>query len=96
MAEIFIGPGDSISRLLQVVAKESGVQGMRWTGKGREDMKAAMLELYHARLMKDALWVGLQELCNMPELKELPESVQAQIAAIVLTARAKFELGIKT
>jgi hypothetical protein len=96
VAEITIGPGDSVSRLLQVIAKDVGLTGRRWHGKGMEDARAILVELYNAQLLKDALWTGLQELCQMSELKELPEAVQAKIVAIILTARAKFEIKMKS
>lgn len=95
MAEIVLGNGDSVSRLLQVIAKDVGLVGMRWGGTGGADVRLVMVELYNTRLVRDSLWSGLHELCQMPELKELPESVQAKIMAIILTARANAELRIK-
>lgn len=95
MAELAIGVGDSVSRLLQVVAKDVGITGIKWHGRGKEDVRAVMLELFNSLTVKDVLWEGVKELMGMPELTSMPEPLQAKIAAIILTARAKIELQLK-
>lgn len=94
MSEVQIGAGDSVSRLLQVHAKELGVKRV-WNGDGRVDSRNLVLELHNTRVLKDNLWAGLQELYAMPELKDLPENVQAKLMSIILKARACAELETK-
>lgn len=94
MSEVQIGPGDSLSLLLQVHAKEIGVKRV-WNGDGRIDSRNLVLELHNTRVLKDNLWTGLQELYAMPELKDLPENVQAKLMSIILKARACAELETK-
>lgn len=96
MTEVTVGAGDSVSKLLQVIAKDVGVKDVTYTGKGQDDAKNIITQLYNSRLIKDSLWQGMTELCQMKEMKELPESIQAKIMAIILTARGKIELGLKT
>ncbi len=95
MGEIQIGPGDSVSRLLQTHAKEIGMKRV-WDGNGRIDTRNVIIELHNMRALKDEIWKGVQELYAMPELKDLPESVQAKMMSIILNARSCAELSIKT
>lgn len=95
MTELIIGAGDTVSRLLQTIAKDVGLKDVRWSGKGDADIRAIMVELYNTRLARDTLWVGLKDLYDMPELKTLPESLQAKLASIILLTRANFELKLK-
>lgn len=95
MTEVTVGAGDSVSKLLQVIAKDVGIKNLRFVGKGQDDAKAILVDLFNSRLVKDSLWQGMTELCQMPEMKELPEAIQAKMMAIILTARAKIELGSK-
>jgi hypothetical protein len=95
MTEVTVGNGDSVSKLIQLAAKEVGIKDLRYTGKGQDDTKMICVELFNSRLLKDSLWTGMTELCQMPEMKELPERIQAKMMAIILTARGKFELGVK-
>jgi hypothetical protein len=93
MAEIQIGPGDSVSRLLQLRAQRLGIR-MIWSGKGVDDMDQLCTDYANKKLLNECLWNGMKELMAMVELKELPEPVQAKIASIVLKAQAVFELGV--
>lgn len=96
MSDITLGTGgDAVSKMLQVIAKDLKVAGIKWIGKGPEDCRQLLVEIYNVRLLKDALWIGMRELLAMKEMTELPEPLQAKIAAIVLNARAQFELQIK-
>ena len=42
--------------------------------------------------MSKNLWTGMRELMQMPEIREIPEPLQAQIASIILKAQALTEL----
>jgi hypothetical protein len=84
--------GDSVSKLLQVRAAMKGVY-MRWTGDGIQDIDLLCLEYFHRKTLNECLWNGLKQLMDMPELKTLPESIQAQICSIVLRSQANFELA---
>ncbi len=95
MAELKIGGGDSTSRLLQTHANSIGLKRV-WCGDGRVDSLNLVVELYNAQLMRDYLWKGLQELYSMPELRELPEAVQAKMMSIILHQRSCAELEAKT
>lgn len=95
MSEVQIGPGDSLSRLLQVHAREFGVKRV-WSGDGRTDARVLLMDFANISNVKECLWKGLQELYSMPELKELPESVQAKLMSVILFARACSELDAKT
>lgn len=83
--------GDALSKLLQVRARLKGVS-LVWTGDGIQDIDALCLEYFHRKNLNECLWNGLRQLMAMPELKELPEPVYAQILSIVLRAQANFEL----
>jgi hypothetical protein len=96
MTEYTAGPGDAVSRLLQVIAKEVGVKDFRWTGKGNEDIKQVLVRMYNAELIKDSLWSGMLELTQIKDWLELPETIQAQSMAIILRARAIIELQQKS
>jgi hypothetical protein len=85
-------PGDSLSQLLQVRARNFGIR-LKWTGKAIEDLDALCQEYWNRKNFNECLWDnGLRELMLMPEYNELPEALQAKIASIVLKARAHFEL----
>lgn len=65
---------------------------LTWTGRGTDDLIAAMnAHAVKARLAKH-LWTGMRELMQMPEMKELPEPLQAQIMSIVLKSQALVDL----
>lgn len=83
--------GDSLSKLLQVRAQLKGVY-LKWTGDGIQDIDQLCLEYFHRKALNECLWNGMKELMAMPELKELPETLYAQILSIVLRAQTNFEL----
>lgn len=83
--------GDALSKLLQVRAQLKGVY-LKWTGDGLQDIDQLCLEYFHRKALNECLWNGLKQLMDMPELKELPEPVYAQILSIVLRAQANFEI----
>jgi len=93
MAEISIGPGDVLSRLVQLRAQRYGIR-MVWGGKGVDDIDQLCADYSNKKLLNQCLWNGMKELMEMPELKELPEAVQAKIASIILKAQAIFELEV--
>ena len=94
MGEVQIGPGDAVSRLLQLYAKELGLKRV-WAGNAQADCRSVIVDLYNTQTLKAALWTGLQELYAMPELKELPEAVQVKMMAVILSAKAVAELETK-
>lgn len=94
MSEVQIGPGDAVSKLLQVYAKELGLKRI-WAGNAQTDCRSVIVDLHNALLLKTALWTGLQELYAMPELKDLPEPVQVKMMAVILSAKAVAELATK-
>lgn len=83
--------GDSLSKLLQVRAQLKGVY-LKWTGDGLKDIDQLCLEYFHRKALNECLWNGMKQLMDMPELKELPEPVYAQILSIVLRSQANFEI----
>jgi hypothetical protein len=95
MAEVQIGPGDSLSKMLQVFGKEAGLKRI-WTGDGRKDARDLVFELHNAQITRDQLWNGIKDLYSLPELKELPERVQAALMAIILHRRALSEMDTKS
>jgi hypothetical protein len=95
VVDVTVGPGDAVSRLLQVIAKDVGVKDVRWTGKSNDDIRLVLTRMYNAELVKDSLWEGMMTLARMKEWLELSESIQAQVFAIILRARALIELGSK-
>lgn len=96
MAEIKIGPGDAVSRLAQALAKEVGIDGFHWTGKGDQDIRAICIRAYNAEIIRKNLWDSVMEITQLPNWKELPEAIQATVMATILRARACIELTQKT
>jgi hypothetical protein len=83
--------GDALSRLIQLQAGRHEIR-LNWTGKGVDDLVSLCnAHAVKARLAKH-LWTGLRELMQMPELRELPEALQAQITSIVLKSQALTDL----
>lgn len=82
--------GDSLSQLLQLRAHMVGVS-LKWTGNAVTDIDLLCKEYFHRKALNECLWNGLRQLMEMPELKELPDSLQAQIYSIILRAKANFE-----
>ena len=95
MTAVTVGQGDAVSKLLQVLAKDIGIKDIKFIGKGMEDAKNILTQLHNSKLITESLWTGLTELYQMPQMKEFPEPIQAQLMAIILTAKAKIELGSK-
>lgn len=93
MAELIVGPGDAISRLVQLHAMRNGIR-LKWTGHGADDIALLCNTFFNKATLNDCLWNGMKELMQMPELKELPEPVQAKIFSIILQAQALIELKI--
>jgi len=91
MAELTTNTGDALSRLIQLQAGRHDIR-LAWVGNGTADLVALLnAHAVQARMSKH-LWTGMRELMQMPELRDLPESVQAQIASIILKAQALTEL----
>jgi hypothetical protein len=83
--------GDALSRLIQLQAGRHDIR-QTWSGNGVTDLIALCnAHAVKARLSKH-LWTCMRELMQMPELKTLPEPIQAQIMSIVLSAQALVEL----
>jgi hypothetical protein len=83
--------GDALSRLIQLQAGRHEIR-LNWTGKGVDDLVSLCnAHAVKARLAKH-LWTGLRELMQRPELRELPEALQAQITSIVLKSQALTDL----
>lgn len=91
---LFGNANDSISQLIQLAARRAGLE-YRWTGVGRTDLDTVLLDCSNKTLLSKSLWEGLKELMDMKATHDLPEEIQAKICAIVLTARAKFELSLE-
>jgi hypothetical protein len=92
MAELITrSDGDALSRLIQLQAGRYDIR-LVWTGKGTEDL-IAMCNAHsvQARMAKH-LWTGMRELMLMPEMKDLPDPIQAQVASIILKAQALVDL----
>ena|ERR1700735_2151465 len=83
--------GDALSKLIQTQAARYDIR-LAWVGRGVDDLTALLnAHAVKARLAKH-LWGGTRELMLMPEMKELPEPIQAQIYSIVLKAQALTDL----
>lgn len=82
---------DAVSNLVQLHAKRNGVN-IHWTGKGGEDIAALCVYSFNQRVLGECMWNGIKELMAMPEIKELPEPIQAKIYSIILQAQSVFEL----
>lgn len=83
--------GDALSKLIQLQAGRHDIR-LAWVGNGVTDLVAVLnAHAVKARLAKH-LWTGIRELMQMPELKELPEPLQAHIMSIVLHAQALTDL----
>lgn len=83
--------GDAMSRLIQLQAGRYDIR-LAWVGRGVEDLVTLLnAHAVQARLAKH-LWTGMRELMQMPELHELPEPIQAQIASTVLKAQTLTDL----
>ena len=95
MVEVTSGTqGDAVSRMFQLEAKTLKIPGLKWTGKGHDDVRMILAELDSARTFKDALFRGINDLLHMTEMEQLPEAMQAKVAMIVLNARAEIDLKI--
>lgn len=92
MAELITNTaGDALSRLIQFQAGRHDIR-LAWVGNGAADLLALInAHAVQARMSKN-LWTGMRELAQMPEIKELPDALQAQIASIILKAHALTEL----
>jgi hypothetical protein len=83
--------GDALSKLIQLQAGRHEIR-LAWTGNGTTDLLALCnAHSVQARMAKH-LWNGIRELMHMPELREMPEAVQAQIMSTVLKAQALTEI----
>jgi len=83
--------GDALSRLIQLQAGRHDIR-LAWVGNGTADLAALCnAHAVKARIAKH-LWDGVRELMQMPEIRELPEPLQAQIAAIILKSQALADL----
>lgn len=96
MAEIITKTdGDALSRLIQLHAGRYDIR-LTWTGAGTADLIALCnAHAAKARLAKH-LWTGMRELMQMPELRELPDALQAQIASIILQAQVLTDLDTES
>ena len=84
-------PGDSLSQLVQLRARLFGIH-LKWTGRAIEDIDMLCQEYWNRKTLNESLWDnGVRKLMTMPEFTQLPDRMQAQIASIVLSARAFFE-----
>jgi hypothetical protein len=82
---------DALSRLIQLQAARHDIR-LAWSGNGTSDLIALChAHSAHARVSKH-LWVSLRELLQMPEMRQLPEAIQAQIYSTTLKAQALTEL----
>lgn len=87
--------GDALSRLIQLQASRHDIR-LPWVGQGTADLIALInAHAVQARMSKH-LWTGIRELMHMPEMRTLPEPLQAQIMSIVLKAQALTELENET
>jgi hypothetical protein len=83
--------GDALSRLIQLQAARHDIR-LAWSGNGTSDLLALLnAHAVQARMSKH-LWTGMRELMNLPDMRDLPEPMQALIASIILKAQALTEL----
>ena len=83
--------GDALSKLIQLQAARYEIR-LAWSGNGTVDLVALLNAAAVQARMSKHLWAGMRELMQMPEMRELPEPLQAQIASIILKANALTEL----
>jgi hypothetical protein len=82
---------DALSRLIQLQAGRHDIR-LTWVGKGIDDLIALVnAHAVKARMAKH-LWTGMRELMQMPEIKTMPEPLQAQIASIIMKAQALIDM----
>jgi len=83
--------GDALSRLIQLQAGRYDIR-LAWKGRGVDDL----IELCNAHAVKARmakhLWTGMRELMQMSEIKDIPETLQAQIYSIILHAQALVDM----
>lgn len=91
MADLMNASADALSRLIQLHAGRHDIK-LTWAGKGIDDLMALVnAHAVKARMAKH-LWNGMRELMQMPEMKTLPEPLQAQIASIILKSQTLIDL----
>jgi hypothetical protein len=92
VADIMNNSADALSKLIQLQAGRHDIH-LVWTGNGITDLIALCnAHAAKARISKH-LWTGVRELMQMPDMKTLPEPVQAQIMSIVLRAQVLVDLS---
>jgi len=91
MADLITNNGDALSRLIQLQAGRHDLR-LNWVGNGNTDLTALCNAYSVQEKLAKSLWAGIRELMQMPELRELPEPLQAQIASIILKAHAIADL----
>lgn len=91
MVELVTNTGDALSRLIQLQAGRHDIR-LAWVGNGVTDLVALCnAHAAKARLAKH-LWTGLRDLLQLPEMKEMPEALQAQVTSVILHAQALTDL----
>jgi|SRR5271157_484347 len=91
MGDLTTNTGDALSKLIQLQATRHDIR-LAWTGNGTADLLALVnAHAVQARMSKH-LWTGMRELVHMQQMNDIPESLQAQIASIVLKAQALTEI----
>jgi hypothetical protein len=93
MIEPFVSNSDMVSRLVQLHASQANVR-LKWSGHGAADIAMLCTDYQNKALLSQCLWNGMKELMAMPEVKELPDPIQAKLYSIVLQSQAVFELQI--
>jgi hypothetical protein len=87
--------GDAVSLLIQTLARKIKFDGVRFTGRGENDINAVLAFAQRANIAQQELGKALAIVYSHPKVKELMEADEAFQAALVvpvLNARALIEL----
>jgi hypothetical protein len=86
-----LNKGDALSRLIQLQAGRHNIR-LVWVGNGTSDLITLVTAYATQARMSKHLWSSMRELMMIPEMKELPEPLQAHITSTILKAQALTEL----
>lgn len=87
--------GDALSQLIQTLARDIQLK-LTASGRGLDDLRAIMVRCVNVEMAHQEIWKGVSLLFQMNETNTLPEPVKAQMASIVLAAKANMEIGARS
>jgi hypothetical protein len=88
--------GDYVSKLVQVIVKQVGLQDFKSTGKGDEDIRSIACRAANADVERNELWKGVVTITQLIDATpDIPEAFKAVIMVAILKARGNAELAKK-